>query len=321
MSKISEETPKTSPDSTDLFIIEDVNGNLRSMTYENLIGDEAADRESADTAIQAGAGLGIDGSYTPPTGTNYINSAAFVDAGYSASQANALKLLDTAIYNVNGKIFLSEQVAVTSAELLKIKDTPKTVISAPAAGIFIDPQEVIGNYVKGTTDYTHTTNPLIVKFNGGDTLFTFSQNFLTSGNRIEKANPSFNVSMDTATAIELYSDTEPTGGDGTLDLFLYYRLVDSASISLPVVNRTCCTLAVSGTFTNASLTAGKLTVTHNLGTSKISVTIINNAGVSETLSFVLGDSTGTDPTNKVTFDVGTIAGTWSYIILADNPNL
>ena len=321
MSKISELTEKTAPDTTDQFIIEDAIGNVYRITHENVIGDEATSREDADAAIRTGAGLGIDGAYSPSTDTNYINPSSFVDAGLSASQSNALKLLDTMIYNVNGKIFLSEQVAVTSAELLDIKDTPKTVISAPAAGVYIDPQEVIGNYVKGTTDYTHTTNPLILKFNGGATLFSFSQAFLTSGNRIEKANPSHNMAMDTATAIELYSGTEPTGGDGTLDLFLYYRLVDSASISLPVVNRTCCTLAVSGTFTNASLTSGKLTVTHNLTTSNISVTIINNAGVSETLSFLLGDSTGADPTNKVTIDVGTIAGTWKYIILADNPNL
>ncbi len=319
--KISDLTEKTTPDSTDLFVIEDVNGDVYKMTHENVIEDVKTDLEDADSAIKTGVGLGADGSYTAPADTTFINPASFVDAGIGVSQANALKLLDTAIYNVNSKLFLSEQVAVSSPELLDIKNTPKKAISAPAAGFFTDPQEVIGKYVKGSADYTHSTNPLVLKFNGGDTLYTFTQNFLTAGDRIEKASPSYNVSMDTATQIDLYSGTAPTGGDGTLDLFLYYKLTDSASISIPAVNATCCTLAVSGTFTNASLTSGKLTITHNLGTSRISLTVINNFGVSENLSFLLGDSTGTNPTNKVTIDVGVIAGTWSYVILADNPNL
>lgn len=323
MSKISELTEKTSPlASTDLFVIEDENGDLYKVQNDQLFTDEIGDRTDADDAIKTGAGLNADGSYSPPDAGHFISPADFVTAGESASLANAIKLLDTALNNVSGQIYLTEQVAVTSSELLDIKDTPKTVISAPAVGIFPDLLEAFGLYTKGTTDYTHTTNPLILRMNGV-TLATFSQTLLTHGDAFEKAEINLPARIATATAVQLYSGTEPTGGDGTLDLTLMYRLTNSTTPTVPVVNQTCCTLSTSGTFTAASLDVnGKLAITHSFGTTSISVAVWNDSNQLISVPTVLGDAAGLDTTNKVTIQPGVgIAGTWKYVVIADNPSI
>lgn len=323
MTKISELTAKTSPlDSTDLFLIEDVNGDLFKVEKDQLFAEEIGYRTDADTAIETGAGLNADGSYSPPAAGNFISPADFVTAGESVSLASAVKLLDTAINNVSGQLYLTEQVAVTSSELLDIKDTPKTVIAAPSAGVFPDLLEAFGLYTKGTTDYTHTTNPLILRMNGV-TLATFSQTLLTSGDAFEKADINLPARIATATAVQLYSGTEPTGGDGTFDLTLMYRLTNSTTPTVPVVNQTCCTLSTTGTFTAASLDAnGKLIITHSFGTAAVSVAVWNNSNQLISVGTILGDAAGLDTTNKVTIQPGAgIAGTWRYVIIADNPSL
>lgn len=319
--KISELTAKVSPlDSTDLFIIEDVNGDLYKVQRSELFAAETADLTDETTLIKTGSGLGTDGSYTPPAVSKFIKASDFVTAGETVNLANAVKMLDVAINSVSNQMYLTEQVAVTSAELLDIKDTPKTVISAPAAGIFPDLIEVFGLYTKGSTDYTHATNPLILRMNG-ITLATFSQTLLTSGTALEKAEINLPARIATATAVQLYSGTEPTGGDGTFDLTLMYRLVNSTTPTVPVVNQTCCTLSTTGTFTAASLDGdGKLTITHSFGTSAIVVGVFNSTGLVSLVSTTLGDAAGLDPTNKVTIQPGLgIAGTWRYVIIADNP--
>ena len=319
--KISEQTAKTTLSSTDLFVIEDQAGNLHKVAYSDLTAEEISARENADTAIKDGAGLNSDGSYTPPAGSNFIKASDFVTAGESVTIANAVKLLDVAIHSVSNQLYLTEQVAVTSAELLAIKGTPKTVISAPAAGIFPDLIEAFALYTKGTIDYVHTDEPLVLTMNS-IVLATFSQTLLTSGTAFEKANINLPARIATATDVQLYTGTEPTTGDGTLDLTLMYKLTNQTNPAVPVLNQTCCTLSTSGTFTSASLDAnGKLAITHGFGTSSIAVAVFNNSNQAISVAVVLGDAAGLDPTNKVTIQPGlAIAGTWRYVIIADNPN-
>lgn len=323
MSKISDLTAKTSPlASTDVFVIEDADGNLLKVANDQLFAEEIGDRQDMDTAIIDGTGLNSDGSYSPPAAGNFISPADFVTVGETVNVAGALKLLDAAINSVSGQLYLTELVNVTSTELLDIKDTPKTAISAPAAGVYPDLISVFALYTKGTTDYTHTTNPLVLR-NNGVTIATFSQTLLTSGNAFEKAEINLPARISTGTAVDLYSGTEPTGGDGTVDLTLMYRLVNSTSPLTPVVNHTCCTLSTAGTFTSASLDIdGKLTITHSFGTASVSVAVWNNANQLTSVAVVLGDASGLDTTNKVTIQPGAaIAGTWRYVVIADNPAL
>jgi hypothetical protein len=323
MTKISELTAKTSPlSSTDLFLIEDADGNLFKVANSELMAAEQSAREDGDTAIIDGVGLNTSGTYTPPGDANFIKASDFVTAGESVNVSNAVKLLDVAIKSVSDQLYLTEQVSVTSAELLDIKDTPKTVIAAPAASIFPDLLEAFALYKKGTTDYTHTTNPLILRMNKV-TLATFSQTLLTDGDAFEKAEINLPARIATAMDVQLYSGTGPTTGDGTLDLTLMYRLTNQTNPAVPVLNQTCCTLSTSGTFTAASLDAnGKLSITHGFGTASIAVAVFDNGNSVVIVPTVLGDASGLDTTNKVTIQPGArIAGTWRYVIIADNPSL
>ena len=322
MTEISALTEKATADSTDLFVIETAAGVLQKMQHSTVISDEATTREANDDAIIVGSGLDADGSFPDLNTAKYIDPASFTTAGYVQSGTNALKLLDTAIQLVDAKVNLIEVVVVTSAELLDIKDAPKTLIQAPAAGVFINPIELIAQYNKGTADYTHIENPLMIVYEGANkALITLSRGFLTSGNKIEKATYSCSENMETATAIQLYAGTEPTGGDGTVSLRIKYELVGTSDFSTPTINATCCTLSTTGTFINEDLVDGALTVTHSFNTSAVHVTVINDSGAVEYASWALGDAGGNDKTNKVTINIREISGTWRYVILADNPAL
>lgn len=318
--KISELTEKSTAETTDLFLIETATGDLQKITHDTLLAGEETAREEMDDAIVDGVGLDSDGDMPDLNTTLHLTPAKFTTAGYTQNVVNGLKLLDAAIQMTNAKVSLIEVVEVTSAELLDIKDTPKTLVAAPAVGTFINPSECIGYYVKGTTDYTHTTNPLVVRFASAVRQFTFTQAFLTSGSRIEKATQSYQADMPTATGLELSSDTAPTGGDGTLSLRLKYELADTADLATPTVNQTCCTYSTTGTFTAASLDMdGNLIVTHSFNTEGIMVAVLNESGGAEVVSWHTGDASALDKQNKVTINTGAaITGTWRYIIMAEN---
>lgn len=319
--KISELTEKTTAETTDLIMIETAAGDLQKMTHETLIAGEETLREEMDDAIVDGVGLDSDGDMPDLNTTLHLTPAKFTTAGYTQNVVNGLKLLDAAIQMTDAKASLIEVVEVTSAELLDIKDTPKTLVAAPAVGVLINPSECIAQYNKGTTDYTHTSNPLIVSYSGlGKGIFTFSQGLLTTGSKIEKALYSSTENMPTATGLELYSGTEPTGGDGTLSLRLKYELVDTADFATPTVNQTCCTYSTTGTFTAASLDLdGNLVVTHSFNTEGIMVAVLNESGGAEVVSWHTGDASALDKQNKVTINTGAaITGTWRYIIMAEN---
>lgn len=315
--QISALTNKAAPDLTDMFVIEDENGNLYNTTKADLLTEEATAREEMDTDIINGVGLGPDGTYTPPIDSYYITSADHADAGEPETVAGALKVLDRQVALVEGKINLTEIVLISAAEILAI-DTAQDIIPAQD-GVYINPIQVVASYEKGTTDFTHTTNPLVMQIGASNTVASFTQAFLTSGSNVEVAKIEDNHKLIDNTAFQLYSATAPTGGDGSLTLNIKYEFASAVNIFIPVRNRTCCTLSMSGTFTNASLASGKLVITHNFGTRNIRVFVINNLAVSEEISFSLGNALGNNPTTQATIDTGTISGTWQYLVIADNP--
>jgi hypothetical protein len=66
-----------------------------------LLSNELSLRQTADSAIIAGAGLSAGGSYTTDDTTNYIKSTDFVAAGLTPSLKNADKLIDAKINELN----------------------------------------------------------------------------------------------------------------------------------------------------------------------------------------------------------------------------
>ena len=70
----------------------------------------------------------------------------------------------------------------------------------------------------------------------------------------------------------------------------------------------------SATFTNASLSAGVLTVTHNLGVENVAVSIYDN-----NLHLVIPDSVVLTDSNDLTVSLvsyGTISGTWTVVVMS-----
>jgi hypothetical protein len=74
---------------------------------------------------------------------------------------------------------------------------------------------------------------------------------------------------------------------------------------------------VSGTFTDASLTAGKLTVAHSLGRKPLPVTVSDSGDNLCVMPVRFVDANGDASVNHVTLDFsewGTLVGTYSYEI-------
>lgn len=90
-----------------------------------------------------------------------------------------------------------------------------------------------------------------------------------------------------------------------------YKL-SSAGVEAEIGAGTGTVVKYRGTFVNADLTAGILTVTHNLNVDTVSVVVKDNNG--EQVLPGLVDETSN---NAVTIDLsafGTLTGTWEYLI-------
>lgn len=320
--KISELTPKKPPlDATDMFIIEEANGTLRSVSKTDLEGVEIAARSSADTQIIDGVGLNVDGSYPAAESSNFIKSADFTNAGLGVSIGNALKLLDGAVHLYSNQQYITQQLHVEAGAILTLKETPVLLVAAPSNDVFVDVLEVFCNYVKETTDYT--TDGYIYLTCNDVAVAQFSSTLITNGDAFEKALLSLPARLTTASPIMVTASATPVTGDGIIDITIMYRLVNKTSPAVPLANNSCCTLSTSGTFTAADLSAeSTITITHSFGTQAIAVTVYDETNTVVYPEIHLGDAVGEDLANKVTIiPIEEIIGTWRYVIVADNPNV
>ena len=119
------------------------------------ISSEASTRASADTALQteldatqAGAGLGVSGTYSHETASNYINGAT--------SLKNADFLLDAAIFTLSGEVASLGGTTVTA--LQTEVDAIESAIGLDASGNLVAFQT--GGYVAGKTTYLAAVNAL-----------------------------------------------------------------------------------------------------------------------------------------------------------------
>jgi hypothetical protein len=132
-----------------------------------------------------------------------------------------------------GGSLLTTKVTVSSSELLNLGSAPKTLIAAPGAGNLIVPITCILVYKYGTVDYAGTVN---LALSPNNTLFNVTFNSAISGNsnRISTrtvaatATTTFaNGSTFDNVALTLGSTGNPTTGDGTLDVYLSYYIIDN----------------------------------------------------------------------------------------------
>ena len=134
-----------------------------------------------------------------------------------------------------GGSLLTTKVTVTSAELLNISSVPKTLIAAPGAGNLIVPVTGILVYRYGTIDYATNLN---LSLSPNNSLFNVTFNSALSGstNRISTRTVAATSTITFATAsvfdniaLTLSAAGNPTAGDGEMDVYLSYYVIDNMS--------------------------------------------------------------------------------------------
>jgi hypothetical protein len=278
-------------------------------------------REAADTAIIDGAGLEADGSYAADASTNYITPADFAAAALDETIANALILLDAAIYDAAQNLICTEYT-FTAAELTGLNVTPVTVLNSMGAGIFINPIDITGWLPFNTTAYS-TGSDLKFRFVGGlDLIMSVSQTFTESTDTVYfKGHVYPDVEMLTNTAIEAYVDDAMTLGDSPITVRICYNGVDTVAGSSVTPSTGCCVTSYTTTFVNADLAAGWIEFNHNLGSSAILVGYWNeNDEKVEFETFLGRNSTGyTHKTTWISAYCDVLpAGTFRVVVMAKN---
>ena len=147
---------------------------------------------------------------------------------------NSFQIATTAfVQNALGGISsggLSIKVSISSAQLLNLNSSPVTVISAPGAGKVIEVMNCMVKYNFGTTPYV-CAGGLTLR-NPSSTLrqLNIAQNIIQQTFSTITHTNSYDAGNDTAIVVNEPIQFEaktanPTSGDGTVDLYIYYRIV------------------------------------------------------------------------------------------------
>lgn len=125
-------------------------------------------------------------------------------------------IIDSGVYTV--------KVSLTSAEILQLNTTPKTLIAAPGAGKLIRP---IGQVMKlnyGTTQYSG--NAMITTL-GGNIAFTQTSYLSNSDAYDMRMQGQFGTATDLENLplLATVTSANPTGGDSTIDLYITYAVI------------------------------------------------------------------------------------------------
>ena len=122
------------------------------------------------------------------------------------------------------------KVNVSSAEILALNSTNKTLVAAPGAGKILMPIHAIVKLNFGTIVYATNTDLEIVHNGLTAPLMQFPA-FITQAADWIAMIPLLNRLYSAATAenksLDLNCDTgDPTGGDGNIDIYLWYIILE-----------------------------------------------------------------------------------------------
>ena len=288
------------------------------VTVAVLLGDIITNYGTADTAIKSGTGLQANGTLLADADSNFIKASDFTAAGYDLNLRNMSRLLDRALTSLQATLYYRETIDVTSAELKDILATPKTLITS------IDDNYVnlidIAGYIDWNTAAYSESNDLIIQYaTTNNEIATITGSLMTAtSDSFCKGTMTANVKLSKGESVELTAAANYTGGDSPIKIYATYELVQGGDLSI-VVKPNCCVLGSSASFTNASLVDDKLVVNHALGTTDLIAVVYNGDGAVEVITQTLGDASGLDQSNNITFDFGgEISGTYTYVIFNKN---
>lgn len=122
-------------------------------------------------------------------------------------------------------------VSISSAQMLALNTTPKTLVAAPGAGFAILPIELYSTITYNTTAYVCNAAGLILKYTDGSgtapgSVLTqaFCQSSASALQNVKNSATAFLPTTNAALVLHAGS-ANPTTGDSVVNVRLYYRVV------------------------------------------------------------------------------------------------
>ena len=205
----------------DLFMVIQKAGmsEAKKMLISVPVTKEATDRETADAAIRAGAGLHTDGTFVPVETTSYLKTADFTNAGLSKTIKNAITMLDAAIASTNE--IITETIVIEATAPRRLNSEPVAVIECPE-GSLINVIECLAyiDYSGGALACGEGVT-LDLNYSGGETIGSFTAAFLASEADVyQKMLFEANLAPCPGEDVELYTSADDTNLTSTSDIYL-----------------------------------------------------------------------------------------------------
>jgi len=167
------------------------------------------------------------------TPENVANKSTDITLG-GATPSDVLYPSQKAVKNyvdaaISASSFTTVKVSLTSADILALDfSAPFTLIAAPGAGKFINVQSIYFKLNFGTTPYSNVTiavnlGPITGVVSGMSALLDASVDTFHTGGVYPSSSPI--ASPVANTALEITTSAPPTGGDGTLDVYITYNVI------------------------------------------------------------------------------------------------
>ena len=120
-----------------------------------------------------------------------------------------------------------KRVEVSSAEILTLFSAPKELVEAPGAGKMAAPIHAICKYHFVTTPYDNVNDDIQINTEGAATYLIIFNNMLSrvADWRGVRSIRQLDIDQPENARIILTEDVDPTGGDSTLTVYLWYIIL------------------------------------------------------------------------------------------------
>ena len=190
------------------------------ITVEDLLEPEATVRETNDDAIITGIGADADGTYSTPTGTNYLDGSTDV--------MDALGILDDAIGDTT--VLLQKSVVLEPADIASLDTHPVTIIDGAGTNYYIEIVSASAVFDYDSDAYAIAAGgKLVLEYSGaGSHLVEWSETFIVStSDTVNRGVFTSNVDMQANTNIVARTTeaiTPDANDDGYIRLNILYAL-------------------------------------------------------------------------------------------------
>jgi len=162
---------------------------------------------------------------------NFIDEDSF--ASDSATKAPSQQSVKAYVDATGGGNIIKATVTVSSAQLLTLGTVPVTIIAAPGANKYLSIINITASYNYGTTAYDYSAGESAYFYIGAN--WTGYQIAYTSMNAIADFNKQLNhgstseftILTNASLTLGTQASTDPTTGDGDLDVVVYYSIEDT----------------------------------------------------------------------------------------------